>query len=134
MHARRKVSEGLQVETNKDKQLQRRVQSLQRFLMTRLKAELAQRAPAQPPDQGKPNPEGGKITDAGTPATSALPELHFSGLPSLYVDTQLPVQRLRQTSCQPATLQCSAGLRDIQQPSLCTLVRPYIDCHCAIRR
>ena len=37
-----------QVETNKDKQLQRRVQSLQRFLMTRLKAELAQRAPPQP--------------------------------------------------------------------------------------
>jgi hypothetical protein len=36
------------VETNKDRQLQRRVQSLQRFLMTRLKAELAQRSPPQP--------------------------------------------------------------------------------------
>ena len=39
------TEESVQVETNKDKQLQRRVQSLQRFLMTRLKAELAQRAP-----------------------------------------------------------------------------------------
>jgi hypothetical protein len=39
----------LQVETNKDRQLQRRVQSLQRFLMARLKAELAQRLPPQPP-------------------------------------------------------------------------------------
>ena len=39
----------LQVETNKDRQLQRRVQSLQRFLMARLKAELAQRSPPQPP-------------------------------------------------------------------------------------
>ena len=39
----------MQVETNKDRQLQRRVQSLQRFLMARLKAELAQRTPPQPP-------------------------------------------------------------------------------------
>ncbi len=41
-----------QVETNKDRQLQRRVQSLQRFLMARLKAELAQRPPPQPPSPG----------------------------------------------------------------------------------
>ena len=40
------------METNKDRQLQRRVQSLQRFLMARLKAELAQRPPPQPSSPG----------------------------------------------------------------------------------
>ncbi len=35
----------MQVETNKEKSLQRRVQSLQRFLLERLKSELTQRKP-----------------------------------------------------------------------------------------
>lgn len=39
-----------QVETNKEKSLQRRVQSLQRFLLERLKSELAQRKQPQPAD------------------------------------------------------------------------------------
>lgn len=39
---------GVQVETNKEKSLQRRVQSLQRFLLERLKSELAQRKPPSP--------------------------------------------------------------------------------------
>ena len=56
----------MQVETNKDKQLQRRVQSLQRFLMTRLKAELAQRAPAQSSDQSRSN-----VESAAQPATGS---------------------------------------------------------------
>ena len=59
----------MQVETNKDKQLQRRVQSLQRFLMTRLKAELAQRAPAQLADQETSAPGAMDQTDAGSPFT-----------------------------------------------------------------
>ena len=55
------------METNKDRQLQRRAQSLQRFLMTRLKAELAQRAPAQPTDQGMPALGTEDHVDAGKP-------------------------------------------------------------------
>lgn len=54
------LASAAQVETNKDRQLQRRVQSLQRFLMARLKAELAQRAPPQPP-----SPRDSSQADAG---------------------------------------------------------------------
>ena len=56
------------METNKDKQLQRRVQSLQRFLMTRLKAELAQRSPSQLSDQSQPTPGAADYIDAGSPS------------------------------------------------------------------
>ncbi len=62
----------VQVETNKDKQLQRRVQSLQRFLMTRLKAELAQRTPASPSDQEESAPGAMDQTDAGSPGSLPL--------------------------------------------------------------
>ncbi len=58
-------SDKLQVETNKDRQLQRRVQSLQRFLMTRLKAELAQRASPLAPDQTKPSAKAAGKAAAG---------------------------------------------------------------------
>ncbi len=58
-------SDNLQVETNKDRQLQRRVQSLHRFLMTRLKAELAQRALPQAPDQTKPTAKAAGKAAAG---------------------------------------------------------------------
>ena len=69
------------METNKDKQLQRRVQSLQRFLMTRLKAELAQRAPAQQSDQSKPALGAADHTDAGSSCHPALAGLQISCLP-----------------------------------------------------
>ena len=65
----------MQVETNKDRQLQRRVQSLQRFLMARLKAELAQRPPPQPP-----SPSDSSQADAGELLLKAGMEQHILSL------------------------------------------------------
>ena len=73
------------METNKDKQLQRRVQSLQRFLMTRLKAELAQRAPAQPTDQGKPALGTEDRVDAGNPCHLSISRIAHSMAAQVFV-------------------------------------------------
>ncbi|CAL5225176.1 g7957 [Coccomyxa viridis] len=74
----------IEVETNKDKQLQRRVQSLQRFLMTRLKAELAQRAPAQLADQETSAPGAMDQTDAGGKGEEETPTALANGLEQLF--------------------------------------------------
>ena len=106
-------SDDLQVETNKDRQLQRRVQSLQRFLMTRLKAELAQRALLQAPDQNQPTAKAAGKAAAGnfhtcskcTPAHGPLQNLQLCReLICSHESTQSCGHLLAHTACKPYLL------------------------------
>lgn len=68
IHAKCWLDAHCQVETNKEKSLPRRVQSLQRFLLERLRSELAQRKPQPPPEPNSPAAEPKQATAAAANA------------------------------------------------------------------
>ncbi|CAL8467279.1 g6816 [Coccomyxa elongata] len=78
----------IEVETNKEKSLQRRVQSLQRFLLERLKSELAQRRPP-PPLPALPEASAAADDDqpSSPPAGAADPSVSANSAPDGAPDT-----------------------------------------------
>lgn len=71
----------MQVETNKEKSLPRRVQSLQRFLLERLKSELAQRKPPPLPALPEANATNND-QPSSSPAGAAEPSVSADSAPT----------------------------------------------------